>query len=163
MSMSDRLPFSEQGQLLFLGRLARQHKAQSYEVVVLSQGGFGDRTVELAKELLAAVLRCGWCGSTSLPPLLSFKLCQAFRTFMFSGKAEMGRDFYVKIVNADKEVRQAREMLVMARCQGLAPLQQVAMGRVASCIGEVDWLTSKEKLQELEIPLHLKEELQTFF
>ena len=23
---------------------------------------------------------------------------------MFSGKAEMGRDFYVKIVNADKEV-----------------------------------------------------------
>ena len=74
MSMSDRLPFSEQGQLLFLGRLARQHKvcknckfllfmtlcnlqAQSYEVVVLSQGGFGDRTVELAKELLAAVLR----------------------------------------------------------------------------------------------------------
>ena len=26
MSMSDRLPFSEQGQLLFLGRLARQHK-----------------------------------------------------------------------------------------------------------------------------------------
>ena len=26
------------------------------------------------------------------------------RTFMFSGKAEMGRDFYVKIVNADKEV-----------------------------------------------------------
>ena len=62
---------------------------------------------------------------------------------MFSGKAEMGRDFYVKIVNADKEVtkemmqdflkkdpllvqvRQAREMLVMARCQGLANLQQV--------------------------------------
>ena len=55
----------------------------------------------------------------------------------------MGRDFYVKIVNADKEVtkeimqdflkkdpllvqvRQAREMLVMARCQGLANLQQV--------------------------------------
>ena len=67
------------------------------------------------------------------------------------------------------QVRQAREMLVMARCQGLAPLQQVgypsrrspvwydagfphvftnwwmphcnlvqvAMGRVASCIGEV--------------------------
>ena len=65
------------------------------------------------------------------------------------------------------QVRQAREMLVMARRQGLAPLQQVvrlrayrfflcfffslhdlrcicdlfkvAMGRVASCIGEVCW------------------------
>ena len=76
MSMSDRLPFSEHGQLLFLGRLARQHKvsqncklsitailhicylqAQSYEVVVLRQGGFGEKAVELAKDLLAAVLR----------------------------------------------------------------------------------------------------------
>ena len=28
---------------------------------------------------------------------------------------------------------------------------------------QVDWLTSQEKLKELEIPLHLKEELQTFF
>ena len=28
---------------------------------------------------------------------------------MFSGKAEMGRDFYVKIVNADKEV--TKEMM----------------------------------------------------
>ena len=28
---------------------------------------------------------------------------------------------------------------------------------------QVDWMTSQEKLKELEIPLHLKEELQTFF
>ena len=45
---------------------------------------------------------------------------------MFSGKAEMGRDFYVKIVNADKLLGgQSREMLVMARCKGVASLQQV--------------------------------------
>lgn len=122
---------------------------------MLSQGGFGEKTVELAKDLLAAVLR--WASSvpfkissiemSPLPgvdgpvpqvflhfsvsnfakpsgPLLSFFLscflmynftyiCFSMtylyqmdspRTFMFSGKAEMGRDFYVKIVNADKEV-----------------------------------------------------------
>ena len=90
MSMSEfPSTFSEQGQLLFLGRLARQHKVspifkflnylgfqniwlqviemfctrscylqvQSYEVVVLNQGGFEEKTVDLAKELLDAVLR----------------------------------------------------------------------------------------------------------
>jgi len=74
-------------------------QAQSYEVVVLSQGGFEEGTLDLAKKLLGAVLKCGWTNSSNLPSLLSSKLCQAFRTFMFSGKAEMGRDFYVKNVN----------------------------------------------------------------
>ena len=32
-------------------------QAQSYEVVVLRQGGFGEKAVELAKDLLASVLR----------------------------------------------------------------------------------------------------------
>jgi len=70
----------------------------------------------------------------------------------------------VKIVNADKQVGQSREMLVMARCKGVASLQQLAMGSLATCIGrEVDWLASNEKLNDLEIPVHLKEELEAFF
>lgn len=77
-------------------------------MLVLSRGGFQDPTVEEAKELLARVLRCGWQGDSHLPPLLTRRLQRAFKTFMFSGKAEMGRDFYVKIVNADKEVRVPR-------------------------------------------------------
>jgi len=132
-----------------------------YKVIVLSKGGFGDKTVTEAKELLGKVLRCRWDGQGSLPPLLTRRLHTAFRTFMFSGKAEMGRDFYVKIVNADKEVRVPREMLVMARCQGIASLQQVSMSRVASCLGSVGEV-SRVKLRELEIPLHLKEELETY-
>ena len=192
MSWADEHPFSEEGQLLFLGRLARRHKTQSYEVVVLRQGGFDEKTVELAKQLLDAVLRCGWSGSPPLPPLLRFKLCQAIQTFTFFGLAEMGRNFYVQVLNADNKVRGVRDMLVMARYKGLAPLQQLAMGCVASCVGEqmdkvdtvkdkvdtdkvdkdkvdkekvgkdrVD-LVGKEKLQELEIPLHFKKELQNF-
>jgi len=161
MSMSDRLPFSDDGQLLFLGRLARQHTGRRYEVLVLSRGGFQDATVEEAKALLARVLRCGWQGDAHLPPLLTRRLQRAFKTFMFSGKAEMGRDFYVKIVNADKEVRVPREMLVMARCKGMAPLHQVCMARVASCLGSVGEV-NRVALRELEIPLHLKDELETF-
>ena len=183
MSWADEHHFSEEGQLLFLGRLARLHKTQSYEVVVLRQGGFDEKTVELAKQLLDAVLKCGWSGSTPLPPLLSFKHCQAIQTFTFFGLAEMGRNFYVHVSKGCG----VRYMLVMAQYKGLAPLQQLAMGRVASCVGEqmdkvdtvkdeVDTdkvdkekvgrdrvgLVGKEKLQELEIPLHFKKELQNF-
>merc|ERR1719234_191437 len=50
--------------------------------------------------------------------------------------AEMGRNFYVKVINADIEVKGGHEILLMAQYKGLATLQQLAMGRVASCIGE---------------------------
>jgi hypothetical protein len=66
-------------------------------------------------------------------------------------------------------------MLVMARCEGVAPLQQLAMGRVASslgggppalaassCRGGGSGAVSRVKLRDLEIPIHLKEELEAF-
>merc|ERR1712098_238469 len=98
MSMSDRLPFSCEGQLLFLGRLAKQHKGKKYRVIVLTKGGFGDKIVDEARALLTMLLadcaqrtycilhRSSWDGNCkdSLPPLLTRRLTAAFKTFMFS-------------------------------------------------------------------------------
>ena len=42
---------------MFCARHLCYLQAQSYEVVVLNQGGFEEKTVDLAKELLDAVLR----------------------------------------------------------------------------------------------------------
>ena len=125
--------FSEEGQLCFLGDIARRHKSQSYVVEVLKQKGFEEKTVELAKQLLTAVLGCGWSGSKSLPPLLSLKLRQAFKTFKFRGKAEFGfrRNFCVQVVGTDK-TNPVCEMMLVAHCKGLAPLQRMAMGCVVT-------------------------------
>ena len=42
---------------MFCARRSCYLQVQSYEVVVLNQGGFEEKTVDLAKELLDAVLR----------------------------------------------------------------------------------------------------------
>ena len=42
---------------MFCARRSCYLQTQSYEVVVLNQGGFEEKTVDLAKELLDAVLR----------------------------------------------------------------------------------------------------------
>ena len=150
--------YNPEQQLLFLGRLAREHKAQRFEVLVLSKGGFGEPIVDEARDLLVRVLGCGGDGSMSLPPLLTARLRKAFETFMFSGKAEMGQNFYLRMGSSNSKARVSGEMLVMARLEGVATLHQLAMIRVVNQLSGVDL----KKLNGLGLPLLIKEELKQF-